>query len=60
MRELSRWYEIVYDNATKDKAELSILKAFRSADTIIPMLSTELPICSEDKLTSKLLLQKSF
>ncbi|CAG8788006.1 14736_t:CDS:1, partial [Gigaspora rosea] len=49
------WYNIVNRNAAKDENELIILKAFQSADTIIPTLSTKLPICSEDKLTSKLL-----
>ncbi|CAG8744860.1 9589_t:CDS:2, partial [Gigaspora margarita] len=43
-----------YQNA-EDKDELAILKAFQSADAIIPTLSTELPICLKDKLTSKLL-----
>ena len=37
------------------KNELAILKAFQSADAIIPTLSTELSICPKDKLTSKLL-----
>ncbi|RIB19014.1 kinase-like domain-containing protein [Gigaspora rosea] len=53
--ELTGWYNIVNRNAAKDENELIILKAFQSADTIIPTLSTKLPICSEDKLTSKLL-----
>ncbi|CAG8591945.1 5517_t:CDS:2, partial [Gigaspora rosea] len=34
------------------KDELAILKAFKSADEIIPTLSTELQIYSKDKLTS--------
>ncbi|CAG8687415.1 11917_t:CDS:2, partial [Dentiscutata heterogama] len=48
--ELLRWYNIV-----EYKNESTILKAFQSADRIIPTLSTQLPICSKDKLTSKLL-----
>ncbi|CAG8739492.1 8697_t:CDS:1, partial [Gigaspora rosea] len=47
------WYEIVDCNIARDKNELTILKAFKSADEIIPMLSTELPNYSKDKLTSK-------
>ncbi|CAG8758467.1 14055_t:CDS:2, partial [Gigaspora rosea] len=39
----------------EDKNELVILKALQFADAIIPTLLTELPICSKDKLTSKLL-----
>ncbi|CAG8554667.1 16582_t:CDS:1, partial [Dentiscutata heterogama] len=53
--ELSRWYYIVCNNAAKDKNGLEILKEFQSADTILPALSNELPICPKDKLTSKLL-----
>ncbi|RIB30325.1 kinase-like domain-containing protein [Gigaspora rosea] len=53
--EFSRWRKIVYNGTAKDKDELAILKAFQSADAIIPTLSTELPICPKDKLTSKLL-----
>ncbi|CAG8734608.1 22080_t:CDS:1, partial [Racocetra persica] len=50
--QLSRWYFIVDDNAAGDNQELAILKAFQSADAIIPTLSTELPICfPKDKLT---------
>ncbi|CAG8758957.1 2856_t:CDS:2 [Gigaspora rosea] len=51
----SKWYTIVAYGTAKDKDELSILKAFKSADEIIPTLSTELQIYSKDKLTSKLL-----
>ncbi|RIB19010.1 hypothetical protein C2G38_2141836 [Gigaspora rosea] len=50
--ELTRWYNIVDRNAAKDEKELIILKAFQSADTIIPTLSIKFPICSEDKLTN--------
>ncbi|CAG8486818.1 16338_t:CDS:2, partial [Gigaspora rosea] len=57
--ELSRWHNIVFHNATKDKNELTILKAFQFADEIIPTLTTELPICPKNKLTSKLLNFKS-
>ncbi|CAG8844394.1 3553_t:CDS:1, partial [Racocetra persica] len=39
---LSRWYDIVVNNAAKNKNELAILTAFQSADTIIPTLSTKL------------------
>ncbi|CAG8440922.1 17316_t:CDS:2 [Dentiscutata heterogama] len=46
---------MVNNGAAKDKNELEILKAFKSADAIIPTLSTNLPICPKDKLTSKLL-----
>ncbi|RIB30326.1 kinase-like domain-containing protein [Gigaspora rosea] len=53
--ELSRWYKIVYKGTAEVKDELVILKAFQFADAIIPTLSTELPICSKDKFTSKLL-----
>ncbi|CAG8735639.1 3715_t:CDS:2, partial [Dentiscutata heterogama] len=52
---LCRWYEMVVNGAAKDKNELEILKAFQSANAIIPTLSTDLPICPKDKLTSKLL-----
>ncbi|RIB26523.1 hypothetical protein C2G38_2064672, partial [Gigaspora rosea] len=52
---LSEWYEIVDNNVAKDKNELTILNAFKTADEIIPTLSTELPNYSKDKLTSKLL-----
>ncbi|CAG8836835.1 29873_t:CDS:1, partial [Gigaspora margarita] len=57
---LSRRYNIVDRNVAKDKDELVILKAFQFADAIIPTLSTELPIYSKDKLTSKLLNFKTF
>ncbi|CAG8462302.1 478_t:CDS:2, partial [Dentiscutata heterogama] len=53
--ELSRWYNIVNHNVAKDKNELTILKEFQSADTIIPKSSTKLPICPKDKFTSRLL-----
>ncbi|CAG8500775.1 2174_t:CDS:2, partial [Gigaspora rosea] len=53
--ELSRWFEIVYDGIAEDKDDLVILKAFQSADSVIPKLSTEISICPKDKLTSKLL-----
>ncbi|CAG8852578.1 27294_t:CDS:1, partial [Gigaspora margarita] len=52
---LSKCYNIVDSSTAKDKDELAILKAFKSADEIIPKLSTELQIYSKDKLTSKLL-----
>ncbi|CAG8833200.1 29068_t:CDS:1, partial [Racocetra persica] len=48
--ELSRWYRILNDNIAEDKNE-SILKAFQSADAIIPTLSTKVSICLKDKLT---------
>ncbi|CAG8723641.1 23550_t:CDS:2 [Gigaspora margarita] len=32
-----------------------MFKEFQSADAIVPTLSTPLPICHNDKLTSKLL-----
>ncbi|RIB11333.1 hypothetical protein C2G38_2042771 [Gigaspora rosea] len=50
--ELFRWYKIVDGNAAKDKNELTILKAFQSADAIIPTLLVELPNCPKDKLTT--------
>ncbi|CAG8532830.1 16817_t:CDS:2, partial [Gigaspora rosea] len=50
--ELFRWY-LILDGTAKDKNELAILKAFQSADAIIPTLSTNFPICPKDKLTSK-------
>ncbi|RIB25645.1 hypothetical protein C2G38_2030868 [Gigaspora rosea] len=50
--ELSRWYNIVAYSAVKDENEFTLLKAFQSADAIIPTLSTELPIYSKDKLTT--------
>ncbi|CAG8621636.1 13586_t:CDS:2, partial [Gigaspora rosea] len=54
--ELSRLHKILrYYRGVKDKDELAILNAFQSADAIIPTLSTELSICPQDKLTSKLL-----
>ncbi|CAG8503543.1 2036_t:CDS:1, partial [Gigaspora margarita] len=52
---LLKWYKIVDRNFAEDKNELTILKAFKSADEIIPTLSTELSNYSKDKLTSKLL-----
>ncbi|CAG8811231.1 20398_t:CDS:1, partial [Gigaspora rosea] len=52
---LKKWYKIVDRNVAEDKNELTVLKAFKSADEIIPSLSTELPNYSKDKLTSKLL-----
>ncbi|CAG8708531.1 28674_t:CDS:1, partial [Racocetra persica] len=49
---LSRWYNIVDNDAAKNNNELAILKAFQSADAIIPTLATELPILfPKDKLT---------
>ncbi|CAG8462576.1 34651_t:CDS:1, partial [Gigaspora margarita] len=57
--ELSRWHNIVYHSAAKDKNELTTLKAFQFADEIIPTLTTEFPICPKNKLTSKLLNFKS-
>ncbi|CAG8787767.1 13665_t:CDS:2, partial [Gigaspora rosea] len=38
-----------------NKNELTILNSFQLADAIISTLPTELPICTKDKLTSKLL-----
>ncbi|CAG8530815.1 2848_t:CDS:2 [Dentiscutata heterogama] len=52
---LLKWSSILYSDAAKDKAELAILKEFQYANAIIPTLSTGLPICPKDKLTSKLL-----
>ncbi|CAG8732064.1 17006_t:CDS:1, partial [Dentiscutata heterogama] len=45
------WYKIVNDRAAKDKNELTILKAFQSADAIIPTLLTDLSIYPKNKLT---------
>ncbi|CAG8838728.1 6580_t:CDS:1, partial [Gigaspora margarita] len=45
------WYRILSDSIAKNKNELAILKAFQSADSVIPKLSTELSICPKDKLT---------
>ncbi|CAG8851109.1 477_t:CDS:1, partial [Gigaspora margarita] len=45
------WSCIVDETFAPDKNELTILKAFKSADEIIPTLSTELPNYSKDKLT---------
>ncbi|CAG8762181.1 29048_t:CDS:1, partial [Racocetra persica] len=47
----SGWYEILDNNNTYEEDKFAILKAFQSADAIIPTLSTELPICPKDKLT---------
>ncbi|RIB18999.1 kinase-like domain-containing protein [Gigaspora rosea] len=52
---LLRWFDIVNYSVAYNKDELIILKAFQSADEIIPTLSIELPACPKDKLTSKLL-----
>ncbi|CAG8519245.1 9281_t:CDS:2, partial [Racocetra persica] len=49
--ELSGWYKILDNSSATNKNELAILKAFQSADAIIPALSTELPVCPKDKLT---------
>ncbi|CAG8527489.1 36905_t:CDS:2, partial [Racocetra persica] len=49
---LSGWSMIVYNNAAYDNHELAILKAFQSADAIIPTLSTEIPTFHKDKLTT--------
>ncbi|CAG8572017.1 15561_t:CDS:2 [Racocetra persica] len=49
---LTVWNTILNNNSTEDKNESTILKAFQSADMIIPTLSTELPICPKDKLTN--------
>ncbi|CAG8761384.1 620_t:CDS:1, partial [Racocetra persica] len=49
--ELSKWYRILNNSSAKDKNELAILKAFQSANAIIPTLSTKLPACPKDKLT---------
>jgi serine/threonine protein kinase len=51
--ELSKWYKILDNSSARNKDELVILNAFRSADAIISTLSTELPIFPKDKLTSK-------
>ncbi|CAG8730425.1 3890_t:CDS:1, partial [Dentiscutata heterogama] len=48
---LSEWYRIVNDREAYNENELAILKAFQSADAVIPTLSTELPNCPKDKLT---------
>ncbi|CAG8711118.1 21367_t:CDS:1, partial [Racocetra persica] len=48
---LSRWYRILDNSAAEDNNELAILRAFQSADEIIPTLSTEFPNCTKDKLT---------
>ncbi|CAG8800122.1 31880_t:CDS:1, partial [Racocetra persica] len=48
---LSRWHEILNNSSAENKDELAILKAFQSADAIIPTLSTELPIFPKEKLT---------
>ncbi|RIB17331.1 hypothetical protein C2G38_1441263 [Gigaspora rosea] len=53
--ELSKWYNIVVRGVAKNKHELTILKSFQAADAIISTLPTKLPICTKDKLTSKLL-----
>ncbi|RIB23018.1 hypothetical protein C2G38_2033092 [Gigaspora rosea] len=50
--ELNKWHSIVNNCTAKDKDELAILKAFQSADVVIPKLSTELSICPKDKLTT--------
>ncbi|CAG8817327.1 7437_t:CDS:2 [Gigaspora margarita] len=52
-KNLLEWYGIIDDNVANNKNELTILKAFKSADVIIPTLSTELPNYSKDKLTNK-------
>ncbi|RIB11751.1 kinase-like domain-containing protein [Gigaspora rosea] len=54
-KNLLEWFNILDRDVAYDKNELTILKAFKSADEIIPTLSTELPDYSKDKLTSKLL-----
>ncbi|RIB16215.1 hypothetical protein C2G38_2190542 [Gigaspora rosea] len=40
----------VRDGIAKNKDELAILKAFQSADSVIPKLSIEISICPKDKL----------
>ncbi|CAG8494696.1 423_t:CDS:2, partial [Racocetra persica] len=40
------------ESISEDKNELALLKAFQSADAIIPTLPTELPIFPKDKLTT--------
>ncbi|CAG8634426.1 7864_t:CDS:2, partial [Racocetra persica] len=47
----NRMYQIFNDSSAKNENELAKLKAFQSADAIIPMLSTELSNCPKDKLT---------
>ncbi|CAG8854688.1 44632_t:CDS:2, partial [Gigaspora margarita] len=49
------WRGIVYCGTAMNKNALTILKSFQAADEIISTLPTELPICTKDKLTSKLL-----
>ncbi|RIB23025.1 kinase-like domain-containing protein [Gigaspora rosea] len=53
--EIFKWYRIVDNGTANDRDELAILKVFQSADAVIPKLSTELPVCPQDKLASKLL-----
>ncbi|CAG8623678.1 16951_t:CDS:1, partial [Gigaspora rosea] len=43
------------NEVVKDKYELTILKSFQAADAISSILSTELPICTKNKLINKLL-----
>ncbi|CAG8702926.1 17552_t:CDS:1, partial [Gigaspora rosea] len=42
-----------HHSVAENKNELAILKAFQSADAIIPTLSTELPTYPKEKLISK-------
>ncbi|RIB03434.1 kinase-like domain-containing protein [Gigaspora rosea] len=51
---LSGWYKILNNGSAENNDELTILKEFQSADSVIPTLSTELPICSKDELTSNI------
>ncbi|CAG8851298.1 42345_t:CDS:1, partial [Gigaspora margarita] len=48
---MAKWNRKIINDSKGNKDELPILEAFESADAIIPTLSTELPICSKDKLT---------
>ncbi|CAG8752500.1 8546_t:CDS:2, partial [Gigaspora margarita] len=50
-KKVLRWYKIVRDGIATNKDELVILKAFQSADAVIPKLSTKLLACPQDKLT---------
>ncbi|CAG8752360.1 33488_t:CDS:1, partial [Racocetra persica] len=50
-KKLSSWYKILDHSSATNQNALVILKAFQSADEIIPTLPTELPIYSKDKLT---------
>ncbi|RIB17340.1 kinase-like domain-containing protein [Gigaspora rosea] len=55
LEKLFEWHGIVDRGIAMNKNELTILNSFQLADAIISTLPTELPICTKDKLTSKLL-----